>query len=306
MKIGKFLTQLLPSFERERLLNDIEGLRQQAGILQDFLEKSFVELGSQPIKSKALHEFDKRFVHAFNQQHHITLPPKNQSFVAGSLVLVKALPSKLAIVERMATELFEIDITRETMTYRRAALVQYLSVVRFSLDFTSRQLSRMLSNETDARLGKEGQSEGQLNAAERKWFAASESQFLDGLRVYATPAQVVEKELNDTPDITLVADKIEIVRATVGVGKVDPLRMNLLAGESSLFYRVGLKFAEWQAAKYKAVVEERKCIQIKLLALQQANNGQQDLRTQKLKEMYEGALIKANYQLSEMEERYLR
>lgn len=292
--IKRFFSSLLPSFERSRISEDIDLLRKELNdnLLPAFQTAAKTTAGK-GFKSELVAKFNALFVQALPQY-------RRDGFIVGTLQFFSSLPAKLDVLDSMVLEMFAKDVTKDTITYRKAAVIQYLEAVRFATQYATRSLLRFLPAEAAANLG--GQYNETLSPAEIKWLNDNQFNYLQTLKLLSQHPKDLQALLDEIPDIAVVPEKYEMIRQTVGSDKLDPLKLNVIAPEFNPIYHFRMMYAEWQVKKYESQIEEKRLVELQLLALKEAYGGKRDAQLAQRIEYSEGRLQRLNVAIARMQE----
>lgn len=297
MTIKTFFASLLPSFERSRLTEDVDLLRKE---LHDNLIPSFTNAAN-IFKAKG---FKNKTTLVFNSLfgYHVKVYQR-VNYVEAIRGILITLPAKLDVIDSLIPELFAKDVTKETLTYRKMSVIRYLEAVRFVTKYSSKLLMRTLANETRAVNQSSELDDVQLTPVELTWLADNQTAFLDSIKVLDIQVKDLSAKLSDIPDVMVVPERMDVVKETVGVDKLDPLRFNFIsAGKYNFIYHFRMAIAEWQVKQYEAKLEEKRVLELRTLALKKAYEGKQDARLEQQISYNEGRLQKLNYQIHKLEE----
>lgn len=298
MSIKDFFSSLLPSFERDRISEDVAELRKELHdhVLPAYLRASKLTNGK-GFKSDEVAAFDTQFNTALREYGRY-------GFIEGTYRLFSPLEAQLKTIDEMIDSMFAKDVTKETMTYQKVSVLRYLEVMRFVLRYSARSLLWATELETRAILGQEVKSD--LTPAEQAWLKDNARGYLDALPILNQSASELKQTLRSIPEVIVVPERMDVVRQTVGAHKLDPLQLGFLStSRYNLVYHLRMYYAEWQVKRYKAMVEEKRTLEFRLLALQEAYEGKQDAKLGQAIEYSQGRLQRLNYELARLEERYL-
>lgn len=298
MNIMKFFSALLPNFERSRIVEDIDLLRTE---VKEVILPAYKQAASTTHGKKFAATITQNFNELFGQ----TLPRyRTAGFIAGTHDFYQSLVDKLDIIDRMVGDLFAKDVTKESLTYRKAAILQYLSAVRFANQYASRSLLRYLAAESAMALGQPDQIDSQLSPGEKKWLEDNLSGYLQTLKLLALPTKDLATALATIPEITVVPERYDAVKQTVGADKLDPLRLDFISANYNPIYFIRQLYAEYQVESYKRDKETKRALEFRLLALKQAYEGKQDAKLLQQIEYTEGRIAKISAALAEKEAQY--
>lgn len=298
--ILKFFASLLPNFERNQILEDIDLLRKD--VTENLLpayQAAARDMRGKGFKAAVVNKFNDMFVHLFPAVRRV-------GFVDGMVLFFQPMHENLNLMETYVQELFAKDVTKDAITYRKLNVIKYLEMVRFINKYAGRALLRVLAAETTAING--GTIDGQLSPMELRWLTENQSAYFQALQaLWRTPAHLKEA-FEDIPDIVVIPERAEMVRQTIGADKLDPLKMGFInfsldAGINPI-YHFRMVVAEAQVADYKRKVEEKRTLELRLLALKEAYEGKQDAKLAQQIEYSEGRLQKLNYNIDKLTAEY--
>ena len=113
--------------------------------------------------------------------------------------------------------------------------------------------------------------------------------------------QDLQKQIDRIPEV--VVDVNDATGAAEMHGhNLDPLTLGFLPFRWNPIYHIRLKISEWQFARYESAKAERQAIELRVLALQNARNGQEDPSVEQQINYYDGVLKDLNYKISKMED----
>ncbi|QVD49177.1 hypothetical protein LUCX_107 [Xanthomonas phage vB_XciM_LucasX] len=302
MSIKSFLQSLVPHFERNRIIEDIDGLAVD-------LESSLIPSYEAANKLFAGKKFASKPGTEMQSLFKIRHPQeRGVSFISFTLSTLKNLLETLKMIERLVQEIFARDVTKDGLTFKKVAVLQFLTAARFYCDYAGRYLLRVIEAETLAQ--KAGDTSGRLDATllpvDLKFFNEGFEAWLQAAHLMAMPTAELAEKLGNMQDLQVVADRISVITATVGVDQVDPLKLGFLgaAATSSPVYLLRSAFARWQVAAHTMRKEEAKMVQLKLFQLKDAYAGRNDPKIQEQIEYNEGRLARLREELANFEERY--
>lgn len=298
MNLKSFLSSLVPHFERNRIIEDIDSL---ATDIESNLAPSYVAAAKlvtgRKFASTAGKTLEAMFQHRFRNSRSV-------NHVAYITTILPNVLEALKLFERLVPEIFARDVTKDSLTYKKAAVLQYLSVVRFFNDYAGRHLLRLLAGEDAAAKGQPDDTE--LLPIDRKFFQENLETFLQALNVLALPPEQIAERLGQMQDIQIVADKINMISSTMGVENVDPLKLGFMgpSASSSPIYKVRSAIANYQVSNHQRSKELSKALQLRLFALKDAYAGRNDPKLQQQIEYNTARLNRLNEEIATFEERY--
>lgn len=296
MDIKQFFAALLPNFERSQLVADVAAHQHEIEqVLRPALKNAEKVMRNAPFKSNAAVAFEKLFQSRFPNL------ARRPYFTAADMIF-DTVGENLTYMAGQIPDMFAKEITKETLTYRKAAVLQMLDLSRFASEYASRHLNYLLECETQARVG--GEITDRYVKPELDYLNNNLIAFLDALRVLYVPKREFVTLLENIPEITVDPKRVDVVRNTVGVRKLDPFKMGLIAARFNPIYKLRMYHAEYQVARYKRAKEEKRMLELRVLALKEALEGKKDARLQQQLDYNAGRLQTLTYEIQKMEEKY--
>ena len=299
MNLKSFLSSLLPHFERSRIIEDIDSLLTN-------LEKNQIpnyKAASQTLKG---HKFVSAPGKAMDSLFQLRNPKlRNVPHVQYITGVLENSVAVLRMVEELVPELFARDVTKDSLTYKKAAVLQLISVARFTSNYAGLYLDRVLAAETDHLRGATA-SEAQLTPVDKKYLDENLETFLAAAKLLSQKPEEISTRLGEMEDIQIVVDKINFVTQTLGSDTTDPLRLGFmgLTATSSPVYKVRSMIANYQDANFKRNQELAKSIQLRLYMLKDAKAGKTDPALEQKIEYLEGRLARLNQDVADYEARF--
>lgn len=297
MNIKPFLSKMLPHLDRSRIKQDIDS---QMIVLEAVLQNGIAGLSARLPGKKYNSHLGKVSQALFETKAKI-----NQSHIAYIGDAVNSAIANLAAIEKMLPDIFARDVTRDAMTFKKATILQYLSASRFVSDYAIRYLDALIGAEAAALAGTEAAYVADMLEIERKYLDEERHVFISALQLVSTPASVLVQKITDMEDLAASQDKVNVIIQTSGVDAVDPLRVNLLGASATAnpFYQIGAALASWQVATHNRNKETVKALQLKLLALRDAQARKADPRLEQQIESTNIRIRELSQSIAEMEAR---
>lgn len=296
MNIKEFWNGLLPNFESSRMVEDIEMQRDAINnSILPTVRKIEKIMAGVPFKSNVAHQIQGLLV---SRMPYLRNRPLTFSLNA----IFQQILENLVYMERQVPIMFSKEVTKESVTYRRGAFLQLLSASRFAVDFTSAILNYLLAAEAAER-GGQAIEEGFLKP-ELARFDSQMSAYADVLTSLYIKHSEFATTLNSIPEIAFDPDKFDVAVQTIGARKLTPFNTGLISTTANPIYKLRMVFAEWQVKRYRAKKEERRMLELRCLALQEALAGKQDAQLQQQLEYQTGRLQSLNFEIMKFEEKY--
>jgi len=297
MNIKNFLSKMLPHLDRNRITQDID--------TQIITYEAVLQTGISGLTARLPGKKFNSHLGKVTQALFETKTKNNQSHVAYIGDAVNSALANLAAIEKILPDIFARDVARDAMTFKKATVLQYLSISRFASDYAIRYLDALIGAEAAALTGTEAAYVEGMLEIERKYLDEERHAFFSALQLISTPASVLVQKITDMEDLAASQDKINVIIQTSGVDAVDPLRVNLMGASATAnpFYQIGAALASWQVATHNRNKETVKALQLKLLALRDAQARKTDPRLEQQIESTTVRIRELSQSIAEMESR---
>lgn len=298
MQIAKFLSSVLPSFGRDRIETDLNMCSEEFNEYVLPVYKSFEKAFSQyQFQSPALKSFEEVYRNSLE-----TPNTGNGNFVSQQWsASIKFIPEKIGLIRGALENTPTGDFIREALNARQINVVQVSEILSFMVRFSRRFLNYVITVETNFLNGKE-ENNG-LIPAEVEWINKYYSSYMVGLNFLRTKKGKVTELLDKVPDVLINKANSTEVQAMSG-DSVDPFKMGFIPLALNPIYHIGLRVAEYQAARYHEAKYEEQAIANKIMYLQKRMNDQNDAKLEHVIDNYQKILNKKTHEIAMMEEKY--
>lgn len=295
MNVLQFLRSMLPSFKRNDVSERLRVIRDE--LVNQTLppyETASNDLRSQSSKSKVFVDFDKAFVKGVGS-------PFRGNFLDQTVQILKNLQSNFDYIENLVDKNYSQDIVVAGITYKRAQILQYIAIAGFAVDYSRRVLLYVLAAEANIKSrtlpdGKE------RPLPEIKWLETNRGAYFRAMTVLAVKEKDLATMFDNIPDIT-VSDDVEMTAdATLMRHKVDPMNFNVIPIGVNPFHFIGVRWANWQVAKYQRAKEEKRSLEFRLEQLRGQRSGEEDPRLEASISYYEDEVNRLASKIAKMEE----
>lgn len=291
MSILTFWKQLLPNIGQDRVLDDIAKQRDE------------IENSLNPNLSQARNYFRHHPLHSvigktYERNVQVKLKLTHQGLFEILQSIFKDVPSLLDRLEKMVTDTFEKDQPKESLTYRRANVIQLLGVIAFTVRYTQRSIIRIISAESALAYGS-GEAEA-LTDNERAFFDGKFQQWVDSLAVLNGRPEDILASIASIPDVVIDEKNEGAVSAVAGAANMDPLRMNFISPDWNPIYKLRLIRSEYEVASLNQAREERKLVELKLRQLNEAKGRGHDPHLEQAIAVSEDRLKKLDYKIAKV------
>lgn len=295
MKIQQFVSSLLPTFGKDRVVEDCRLTRTE---LKDFTIPAYQAalplLGKWEFKSVAM----EGFIGTFGR---MVKTSGRSNIVTGIHDCFKPILDNLDAIEEMVDKTYNEEVAGMGLTYLKANLLQLVETIAFVSKFARKFLIYAYVAETAEYAEGDTKLSESLTPAEIEWITANFVSFCTALNIASGNPSDMRKQLNDIPDVVVTSENAGTLSATLGEAKIDPFQMKLIPVWLNPIYHIGMFVAEWQADRYKAAKEEVKLLQLRKLNLEKLSNGKPDAHVQREIKYLESRIQGINYKIAKME-----
>lgn len=294
MKPSKYVSTLPATFDKRKVKEDIASLREELtqGTLPPYIASlELFEKGDfKSIEVQKVNQLISRELKATPGENFITI----------TVSVLNNIKGNMDSLESLVNRVFAEDITKDSLTYLKANLLQYIELTGFAIRYARRLLLWTYINETNA---VDEQPSTALTVGEIKWIKERESAFVRALITLSINKRDLEKAIDNIPDILITEDNQDMLNSTVGVNRLDPFKMGFIGDNIVLnpFYHIGMAIADWQVSRYKQIETEKKVLEFRLLHLKALANGNADARLEQKIEYDSARLEKLNFKLAKLE-----
>lgn len=295
MLLNKLIQALLPSFGKDRVLEDLLVTRGELESLAPIYAEA-----SRLLRSRTFAHKDIDF---FN--HEL----RKNCKIAGSDNIVVAIEKAIdvalkntKVLEDFAQNHLQKTIATAALTYVQANVIQYTNALGLFVKYSRKLLNYIYVAETlGSKEGGETAVVEAMGASEIQWLKDT---FLDFCHAFSAasnePAKTVAG-LQGVPDAVVSEQGHASLSRTMGDAKLDPLKLGFIKSFNPI-YVIRVIVAEAQVARYNAAKAEVDLIKLRKLNLELLDKSKEDPRIQKQIEWCERRLDGLNYKIHEMEQ----
>src|SRR5690606_24455681 len=187
------------------------------------------------------------------------------------------------------------------MTYKRAQILKYIALMGFVTDYSRQVMLYLLAAE--ANIKSRQLDEGKERPLpELRWLETNQASYFRALTAMAIKSKDLAEVFANIPDIVITEQNVSTVEETVGLSKVDPLKMNIISIGINPFHYIGIKWADYQVAKYQRAKEEKRAIEFRLEQLRTQRSGREDPKLEQSVAYYEDLVNKLASKIAKFED----
>lgn len=300
MDIKKFLGTLVPSFTRQRIIEDIGFIRES--LVDNTLPifdsySSFI--GKNKLKSDYYKHIEERFDSNYKESY-------KGNIINEVYKILEKINGDLVVVERLSAKYYGDDVLKDAMSILRVNILQYLECINYIVKFSRTLLISMVAHEVQYFRQTESGSPVELEMLQGDvdYVENGLANFCACLNVVNYSGGKLEETLTNLPEVTISERSAGNVMATLSQSDTDPLKMNFIPVVLNPIYHVRIKVAEWQVRRFEASVEERNLLQFRLQQLKILSAGKDNASLDREITETQKRLDKLNYKIVRLEEEY--
>jgi len=322
MSILNYIRKLLPSFKKDRVIEDARIIRTELETVSIASYKEAEKVFTKwDFKSKEMQDYIK----IFNRNIKSSSAFGNKDNIVVSIRKgLEALLVSHELVEEKLQKYLEEDIIADGITCLKANLIQCLEGISFVSKYSYKFLNFIYVAETaevtnyddliDDKNYKPGSGNSKSYISDN--FSPADLAYLENSFVpfcitfgalTKTKAEF-EKIIDKIPDIVITSSNSDAISSTIDKDKLSPFALNgLIQGPNpSVFdnpiYHFALMVAEYQANRYKESKESKKVLELRLLNLEMIKQKNPDAKLQKEIEYIQSRIQGFDYKIKKMEE----
>jgi len=289
MKITEYIKALLPSFDRGNILESIEETRV-------FIDETIIPW-SQVLNSIHKPKGSKEFKDA-NLAFNSFFPQlKSKPFFQAKGLIFKNVSDNLSYLANQSTKLFGAKVTKESITYKKAAILQLLDIAAFSSEYFIKQANYLIEAETTRKF-KERFIPPQL-----EYLKKNERTYLEGLVRLNVNKRDFIKLIDNIPDLAINEDE-STTQAVVGFKAIDPFKLGFINQRLNPFYHWRIFLAEVKVKRHQERKALKQMLEMRILALKEEQSGNQDPRLEEQINYISGRVQTLEYEINKFEEKY--
>lgn len=293
MFLDKFISALLPSFEKDRLISDIRVTRGELSELQAAYSEAAKLLKSWKFQDE---EVKRKFA---DFKSNVGTSESPIAYIDKHLVTML---QNLQIAEDQAVAIMGGTIAGKGLTVKQATIVKYCDALFLVSKYSRKFLNWVYVKETlsfDEDSGKK--LTDSISQHEIDWLHATFLDFCTAVAATSGEPKKVLAGIEGVPEVELATGNLSSLRNTMGDGKVDPLKLGFIASKNNPIYFVRMMVAEFQVRRYKEMKEELSLLQLRRMNLEKLKGGKNDANIEKQIEYVEGRAGRLSFEIAEME-----
>lgn len=212
---------------------------------------------------------------------------------------METLPKRVDWLYDKVDQLDSKHVARDGVTYPVVMLIRLSEVFGYMSRYSRKLLLCLYAYETDEVLNAKGEfpySNAELVKIEEEF-----KTFVKLLRTITEHnSREMESLFESIPDVTVDVSGDDVTFSS----RANPMQLGFIPYTWNPIYHIRIAIAEFQADRYEAARLEKQSLELRLLQLKQAQNGQGDAAVENTISQVEDRLQALNYKLAKTEEKY--
>jgi hypothetical protein len=295
MKVEQYIATLAPSMRKDKILDDLAVARKE---LKDYTIPAYDTISVLFGKWKWQSEEMKTKATAFSRIMG------GKGVVLTIQEALQTIDKNLDVVQDFIVKTFNEEIVTSALTYKKAAVLQYLDAVSFLTKYARKFANYLLVCETQHLPDADSTLADAFAPAEIAYIESKFVMFAQAMNALACSPKDVIKRINDAPDVVVQAANAAVVEQTLGNKKTDPMSLGFISGTWNPFYHIGKAIAAWQVDSYNSAKEELQLVQMRKLYLEKLQAKKPDAALAQEIQYVEGRVQNLNAKIAKMESDY--
>lgn len=274
MSILNYLSSLLPSFGKDRILEDLRLSRTE---FQDF-RLSFKEA------DKVLGKLKSKEGQALNSvASTIGVGLKGgESFIGFLARNQENIVDNIDLIERLVKQEMPDTVAAKGLDLRQVNFVQIAEALSFTARFARFAVVFVARKELEATAAsKEMEIESETLGYELDLFESGQVPFMTALKQLSRPSAEVQEALASIPEMLVADVDYKTLSATLGEKKLEPLSLSKQGFEWNPIYHIRMNQVEGRELRYRECKAQLTCLNLQLQRCKLAMQGKQDARLER-------------------------
>ena len=274
MSIFNYLKSLLPTFGKDRILEDLRLSRTE---FQDFrlaFKEADKVLGK--LKSKQAQELAR-------VASNLGLSFKGGESIVGFLSRNQEnIIDNIDLMERLVKQEMPDTVAAQGLDLRQINFVQISEVMSFSARFSRFLVSYLTRLEFDmVAEDKKLEVSSDIMPYEHEAFDKGMMPFIVAMIQLSKPVNEVQEALASIPDMLVADTNYNVLKSTLGEKKIEPLGLTRQDFEWNPIYHIRMNLVEGRELRYRECKAQLSCLQLQLARNRLAAQGKQDARLER-------------------------
>lgn len=285
MNILEFLKGLVPSFFKKDIKQKIDQIQMTlSSIVQPAVDAFRGGLNEKQLKSSFAKDFYSNFLGYIQAPFKGDPAPYSLAVDRASTNAIKLLDLLEQFIQTRLSETVEI----EGLTYQKATVLRLIEMLDFFADYSIRNLAALTAAETNILAF--GKPDGNpTTKRELAYLMEHRNAYIKLIAILVSDPKTIMAKLDDVPEVYVSAE-LGTTPALQG-GQSDPLHLGSIAAISFIFHWVGIRMADWDAARWDRAQKDKMTLTLRLEALKSRQRNAPDARLEAMIQGSERELV---------------
>lgn len=292
----QFISNLLPTFKRSRVLTDILKTREELLQLQPIYKEAAIIFSNWKYKSeevKSKNEVFKSKVGGRDSDNPIVHMSRS----------IPTMLDNLDQVGKLAEEYLSDTVVSSSLTYKQTVLLRYIDGAFLVAKYMRMYVLLVTTYESAQYKETSIDPNESFVEADRKWMTKVTTDFCNAYLALTGESGKTVQKIREIPDIEVGKSSANLVMSTQST-RVDPLNLRFIATNANPAYFFKMMMAEWEHKRHLANKNEVALLELRLLQMQKLQKGQPDARLEQQIKYLENRIQKLHAEIEEVERQY--
>jgi hypothetical protein len=271
MSALSYLKDMLPSFETDRLKDNITNLSQEVDKFTVPAIDGLVEVF--PTDWEWKDEMAARTMKKIESSSEVKMKARNPT---GLEIIQKALHTcqdNLPFISLQVDKMFKSQVSKDGLTLDKTTILQYAECAEFFIDYT-RVLANYITAAEVSKL-KGNRDKYAVGPKDMDYLRSNLPSYITAIKIMCVETRKLKMELNKVPSMSVSQDTYDDLVEVAGHDALNPLGFASLPWPISMFFRMGLTVSNFQVDRYQRAEQEAKALQYRSLILKDLIDGGQ-------------------------------
>lgn len=296
MKLSQFVKALLPTFGRDRVIEDIRITRGELLELKEVYAEASALLKNTNFKQKDVVKLMSTF--------KTVLGSGNDNAVVYISKNIDKILKNLDLLETMAAGILTNTLASKGLNYKQATIIRIASNINYVSRFSRKFLKYVYTMESSQYLEDPTDVNYSIPKPEREWIETNFLDFCNAFKSAIFDPEKVQSKIEEIPEAEVNENSEKLMTSTIGSSKLDPLMLGFAGHWLNPIYTIRMAIAEWQVRRYNEAKDEIVLLKLRKKNLENQRSNKTDAKLEKQIQYYESRIEKLAKEISDVEKNY--
>ncbi len=294
MSILNYLSSLLPTFGKDRILEDLRLTRTEYQDFRLVFKEADKVIGAK-LKSKEGQEFNR-------VANNLSLGLKSGESVVGYLARnLENIIDNIDLLERLVKQELPDTVAAQGLDLRQLNFVQLAEALSFSSRYARFMVSFIARKEFEVTVAdKKIDVESNTLPYELELLDKGQVPFLSALKQLTRPVSEVQEALASIPEMLTADVDYKALKSTIGEKKMEPFALSSQGFEWNPIYHIRMNLVEGRELRYRECKAQLTSLQLQLQRNKLAMQGKQDARLEREVTYLSNMINQLNQEISDL------